>query len=420
MWLILLVFCMMTVFSWLTLCTLAKDHKLIVFTKVESPYLYISDFTSYYAMAKLASSPKRTLLYDPKVQDEFVNQVISPFHTHKVFYGQYLPWFYSLIVPFTWLHHIEAFVLFNILTVIFASASIALLGNSELKENNFKNIFLITAIVIAGINASLPFWQALFRGNSILFAVGLFSLYCFGLNKHKDILSGFALALLCYKPQFAVMASIPAFRYRRWKLLITAFIVEFLLFLFAAIQVGFNNVINFPTILFTVEKNCDFDGIYVLQHVNLRAFYAAYISQNHSMIVSIITYLAVLILLFWLWSTIQPSNLKLKRWALAITTMSALVMSPHTLLYDLSLLSIAIVLTLPDWQISRKNIVLSIWFVLMTIYPFVSWYLHIIEPLHTHDSFQHQYSALFNLVLLVSLCLGYFSIKQKAKTENIT
>lgn len=365
-------------------------------------------------MGKLVGSEERHKAYDPDTQDRFLNEVIAPLKTTKVYFAQNVPWLFCFMVPFSALPLKTSYLVWSVLGVLCGSTLLSFLA---FKTRSMTPLAI--ALIVLGTNACQPAWLALQHGNTAWFLVGALSLCCFGLLKNNDIAGGAGLAFLGQKPQYALLMAIPALRFARWKLLFVAAAIEVSLWLLAMLNVGVTNVIDYPRMLMSVDVNRSFDGMYPMQMVCLRAFFAAHISEATCMPLALAVFaLAILALSFLWWKTRRDDTMNV-RWALALTIYASVVVSPHTYLYDVLLLSVAAVLTLPDKLQLRdpRGALFTTWNCLLVFYPLTSWFLYLSES--AKSAFQHESLASFNLVLLLMASISYlFIVKRNDRAHD--
>ena len=424
-----LVFAAMTIMSWSILFTLDRSGDVHASKRPYPPYIYINDFTQFYAVAKLASSAERTKLYDAQTQDRYMNEVLAPMglHTTNIDYGQNVPWFFCMAIPFTLLSLSSAFWTFNILGTIFGTGGVILICRL-LRKLTWKQTVLITL----GCHAALPAWFALQHGNTSYYLLGWACIHILAFTERRDILAGVSLGMVAQKPQYAIPIAIAAVRYRRWKVLLTAFLVQVALWSAAAAIVGPQNIINYPHILFSTDTNSHLDGMYPLQMVSIRAVIAALISEKASMPAACAIFFASCCALLFMWSRVKADQLYRQQWAWALTIMAMLVISPHTSLYDVLLLSIPAIMTLP-LRPARSNTIATeatgettstapqpaarVWSYMLMAYPIVSWVLYFSEE-HGAMIFQHWRLVCANIILLITLTVAYsFQFAKGSKQE---
>lgn len=365
-------------------------------------------------MGKLVASPERQQLYDPQVQDRYLNEIIAPLKTTKVYFAQNVPWLFCAMVPFSLLPFESSYILWSMLGIAAGSAGLGLIA---LRSREMPPMAVV--LIVIGVNASLPAWFANQHGNTAWYLLGALSIYCLSFLKKHDIAGGIALALLAQKPQYAILFALPALRFRRWKLLCIAATAELALWSIAAYNVGLSNVIGYPKMLMSVDADQSFDGMYPMLMVCLRAFFAAHISQADCMHWALLCYALGLFAFFFLWTKVDWSNEVQVRWALALTVCANLILSPHTYLYDVLLISVAAVLTIPP-TLEFRNLqspFMTAWNFLFLSYPLTSWMLYLSESPTT--AFQHEILASFNIVLLVVGAISYWSLVKSDRTANL-
>lgn len=389
-------------FGWLAWAQLEKTTDLYAAKRPYPPYLYISNFTQFYAMGKLAASPQKTQIYDAVTQDKFMNDVLEPLHLHttRVNFGQNVPWFFCLMVPFSLLPLRVAFYLYCILGVAFSAVGLTLVGKDLCKATSGQ-----IAILVLGALSSIPAWICLQRGNTSYFLLGWACIYVWALFRKKNTVAGVALALLAQKPQYAIPLAVPALSFKRWSLLAVAAGSEAVLYILAGLHLGANNILNYPTMLVSADTNSKFDGMYPLQMVSVRAIFASLFSQHLSMPLACATFAVSLCVLLWMWLKVSADDAKQYHWAMAVTIVTMLVVSPHTSLYDVLLLSLPALLTI---QVAGDKPRTMTWTVLMASYPVTSWIMYLTE--NRQVQFQHQALTYFDVILLLVVAVTYIRL----------
>jgi len=404
----------LTVCGWLALYELNRQESLFSKLGEHPPHLFIDDFTQFYAMGQLVGSDRRDKLYDPRTQDEFLNRILSPRHTTKIFFAQNVPWLFCVMVPFTAFPLATAYLFWNVLQVLCAALGLALICRDVRKMTT-----LSTALLIAGATACQPAWLNFERGNTAWFVVAFLCIYTWALIRQRDLPGGIALALSAQKPQYAILAAIPALTFRRWRLIGYAAGTELILWLMAGFQVGFPNILGYPSMLLQADANTNYDGHDPLQHVNLRAFLIAHLSHSVGMTAGVVIFVVGVVALGLLWLRVGKVDGELFRWTMALTLTSAVVISPHACVYDITLLSIPAALTLvpgSDQEPAVARVCFWLWTALLASFPLTSWGLYLMENLDSR--FQHEPLAMINAGLLVVCLAAYYFVSKRSPAEE--
>ncbi len=401
MWLFCLVCISLIALSWVALAQLEKSGDIYSSRRPYPPYLYIGDFPQFYSLGQIAASSDRFQIYDPATQDRYLNAILSPNHTTKMYYNFNLPWLFVLMIPFSWLPFRLSYLVFCILCVVFGSTGLALVAKKIRSMT-----WLQTACLVLAANASVPAWLALEHGNTSYYLVGYASIYFWAMTKRRDFIAGIAFAFLFQKPQYVLPLAFPALRFGRWKLLFTAAFCELALLALAAFVIGPANVISYPFTLFQHDTTQDYDGCYPLQMVSVRAIYAAVFSEAACMPLSWGTFFVGAGCLGYLWMKVKPDNEIQIRWAMAVTISAMLVMSPHTYPYDLLYLALAAALTLPKSmsEFKLQPIFAKLWTTMLIVSPVATWGFYLTE---NGMGFQHKLLSIFSVCLLVTVAAAY-------------
>jgi hypothetical protein len=401
------------VVSWLDVLMLFSQGRLFARTIANSTNLFINDFTLFYAMGKLAASAQSHLVYNPVVQDQFLNQLISPLHTGRIFYDQHVPWHFLLFVPLTIIPLAPAYLAWSLIGMIGSSLTLAFVCLRLRKTN-----MLVAVFMVALMNAGMPAWFQLMHGNFAWLLVVLLSLFCLFYFAEREILAGITLALLSLKPHYALMLAMPALATRRYKLLLSAVLSEIILLSAAGGFIGFDNLLGYPSTLLAADANGSYEGIYPHLMVSLRALYATLLPASWAMPLSLITLIASCVFLYVFWRNVSVGNTLKKSWAMAFTIIFILVTSPHSNVYDLLLICIAGCLTFPcqsflSGQLARR--LAYLWNLLWACFPIITWWLFLSEDKAV--LFQHWPLFAFELVLLFLCGLIYRSLPKSGLAE---
>lgn len=331
----------------------------------------VTDFFQYYQASQLAVSELSHQVYDPVVQSEWFNKLIAPLHSDKIFYNQQPPYFYPLLIPLSFLPANFAYTTWCVLQTTLGLTAVWLVSRQGLLSERQRKIFLL------GVLASFPAYICLWHGNTSFWLLGFLGLYVHFLYQKKDFFAGVMLSLSTIKPQYAFVMSIPMFGMWRWKALIAAILTEVTLLVLAVVVIGWQNVIGYPAIVTNAESNPLFIGVKPQVMASIRGIFAQFLTIKESLQATTAIMFISLIPLLILWIKTGKANSDNRlRWAWALTVMLAILVSPHTHVFDCVLISLAAVLTmptlslidlkpLPTWQ--------RIWCVILILFPPLGW-----------------------------------------------
>lgn len=331
----------------------------------------VTDFFQYYQASQLAVSELSHQVYDPVVQREWFNKLIAPLHSDKIFYNQQPPYFYPLLIPLSFLPANFAYTTWCVLQTALGLTAVWLVGRQGVLNERQRKIFLL------GVLASFPAYICLWHGNTSFWLLGFLGLYVHFLYRKKDFFAGVMLSLSTIKPQYAFVMSIPIFGMWRWKALIAAILTEVTLLVLAVVVIGWQNVIGYPAIVTNAESNPLFIGVKPQVMASIRGIFAQFLTIKESLQATTAIMFISLIPLLILWiKTAKANSSNRLRWAWALTIMLAVLVSPHTHVFDCVLIALAAVLTMPTLSlIDLKQLPTwqRIWCGILILFPPMGW-----------------------------------------------
>jgi hypothetical protein len=378
----------------------------------------VMDFFQYVQVAQLALQGSHDV-YNPDVQLAWHNNLIKPlkWENDKVFYNQQPPSSYFLLIPLAFApNYGVGYCLWGVLQSMAGLAAMYFLSSFGKLKGRDRKIFLLAVF------CSFPAFNCLWQGNTSFWLLSCLGFYAYFLLKGRDLVGGLFLALSTFKPQYTLMLSIPSLISGRWKLIAAAAVTELLLLAAGGMIIGFENVFNYPHVIANAESNPRFIGVRPEAMVSLRGILSHLGMGIHDSL-SLSSTLMILSLvpvgIFWrlVNGKIATASLELKCWALAMTLVVALTLSPHSHVFDCVLLAFPAVLTLPTLSLvdalKIKERSLRCWSVIFIVYPILSWILDYSMPLMTSPMF----FFLINLILLISGSIYTFGLMRAGKAE---
>ena len=339
-----MLFAVIVLFSALSMCREAMEKNQF-FVSTEDGHTMVQSYVPSFVAGKITLFDHRQRPYAEDVQLEWTNKVIEPYHVNRVMIGQFVPYFYDLMAPFAMLTLEQSFIAWCALSFTFALWGLALVLT---KERGFS--ILASVAFMLGAFVSFPSLLNLRYGQVAWFLLGAASLYYYFWIKGKDFLSGFFLALISLKPNYAVYMAIPALAQRRWKIILAGFLTEVVLLVISGLSLGWQVVLDYPKNLYYVETSTRNFGVFPERMTCMRAVFARFVDIPTALALSNYLYFAVVIGLFFLWlhyAKRKPDDKQIQNWLMAITVLATLVFSPHTHVYDCILLALPAAITLP-------------------------------------------------------------------------
>ena len=126
----------------------------------------------------------------------------------------------------------------------------------------------------------------------------------------------------------------PSIAQKRWKLFMSAVVCECFLMMLSAQSIGWSNVVNYPAILFYAETTGDFIGVKPEMMISLRSILSFVLTPKAALSLSTSLMVAALACIFLVWKRTRMDNNDAFCWTMSLTTIAALVFSPHTHIYD--------------------------------------------------------------------------------------
>lgn len=374
----------------------------------------VTDFFQYYQAGQLALSAELShKVYDPEVQRQWLNDLIAPLHSDKVFYNQQPPFFYPLLTPLSLLPPNLAYPAWCVLQMAFGMTALFLLSRFGALQAKDRKLFLL------GVISCFPAYICLWHGNTSFWLLGWLALYAYCLYAKKDALAGVALALSTFKPQYVFPFLVPALAMRRWRTLIALAIAEACLMGLACLVIGSENVIGYPQIVANAESNPTFIGVKPQLMVSLRGLFGQFLTNKGSLQATAAVMFVSLVPLYMLWRRVlKDGSVQRMRWVWALTFLVGLLVSPHSHVFDAVLLSVAGVLTIDSLSIlDNKNhgVWYRIWCIAFLLYPPLSWLANFaigyeISPI--------AFFVPFNIVLLIAGVLAYRGISENPSQQS--
>jgi hypothetical protein len=357
----------------------------------------VSDFVHFYQCGAMTLSADRGRVYDAALQQAVTNELIAPEKITRPFYIQYVPFIFPLLAPLALMPIEIAYTVWFFLSVGVGTACLFLLLRTNSALSNFDR-----ALFAMYVLSSCPGVIALKLGQSSWFLLACFCCVYLWWQRSRDILAGCALALTTIKPQYIVLFVISLVSARRWKILAGFGLALCGLALLAVFTIGWQNVIYYPAILFHAETSTELAGVEAGGMISLRGVLSQFLPQIMALPISIAVLLGGAVAAYRLWSNESKSN-----WAMALTVVLCLVVSPHTHIYDLLLLSVAAAVTLatisPIQACRLTSVPERVWTLLMLVYPIITW--------GAYMSLQTWILTIMNVALLVAGGLHWQAIK---------
>ena len=331
----------------------------------------ISDFVIFYTAGKIARSSERYQCFDVAVQqNEFRRVLGATSMPEKMIYVRCMPVIFPLLMPFTLVSLSTAHVIWCCI-----SLAVAVLGGFLMLRQIGGLGWNDCWLWLLGLGASFPVFMTLLTGQFSLLMLGLFEIYFWAWYRKRDFIAGTVLALTVFRPQYAVFWGLPALIGKRWKLLATCLCAELAVVSITAATIGFGNILYYPRFLTQLETAASPNAQAM---PCLRGLLNLFFPDASALRICVVIFTLTIILLGFIWLKVlkQNASASAPKWLMLIGTILALLVSPHSHLYDCTLIA-AGALMLPGmsvWKsIFAKPISYKLWCVILIFYPLLSW-----------------------------------------------
>jgi hypothetical protein len=370
----------------------------------------IRSYVQGYICGAIALSPDRHKIFDPAVQLDYTNRAISPLKTDKYIFSQYMPYLFTLMAPFATLDIRTSFYLWTVFAGAGCAAGLWLLMQDDKRFTTMGRV-----LFLIGCAASLPYMINVYYGGLSPLIVGLLCVYYWGWLRGHDVVAGACIALSTLKPQYAVFAALPCLAHKRFKLIAAAAVSELLLLIIAGLNVGWENVINYPQILLKADTSAEYLGVFPEKMVSLRGPLSALLPKEIANPVCLAAMVIAIVLLLWLWTKTDGKKPDEAAWAMAITMLAVMIVSPHTHIYDCIYLVLPAVLTLNSTSLTANLFTrppqLRLWSYMILLYPLFSWCLFL--ALRNIGNWSSYWALIYNCLLIILAIKQWCFIKDK-------
>lgn len=338
---------------------------------VENGKTTVTDYAQDYQMGVIARSPERFQAYDEKVQNRVLDRIAYPLPPQQEgqhFILQTMPFYFAFMVPWSLLPLRESYLAFF---ATMLAAGIYSLYTLARKQGGFSNFSAILLIIV--VFTSAPAVYALRIGQAVIFLLALMCGFMYFWCKNRPLLTGVCLGLATFRPQYSVIFLAPMLMRKQWRMLAAFVATEVILLLVSIFTVGWDNVINYPAILFHHDSRENYQGVNPHLMISLRGVLTG-LSQSAVLAISIGIF-AVVFLIVLKASSVRPKSAAADPWLLSVTLLTALVFAPHSHFYDVVLLGIPAALTLSHKSRDEvgNNLAYKIWAACFLLAPILGW-----------------------------------------------
>ncbi|MDX2105921.1 MAG: glycosyltransferase family 87 protein [Candidatus Melainabacteria bacterium] len=343
--------------------------------------VYTCDFILYYNNGKLAwrAFQDHINIYDPVLQNEGLQQLVK-MKLDKIFYSQYPPYLFLLMMPLPFLPIKTVWVLWEIFGLLGVICSIILLVK-KLELGEFKKACLVVASL-----SSFPYWLCFRLAQVALLLYPAFLGYFICLQNKKwfqaGLLGGFCLLKLQYAPVMFLLGLILG----GWQFFAGFSLMGIIYLLGSILVLGWKNVGGYPEALKFGEIGGQVTGVSPETQQNIRGQLVCLLNNDGPQIHAVVSVLWLLasLALAYVWfknrRSILQGNNRTFMYLGSITLLSLLISSPHTHKQDyvFVILPAAWILfgLMPEAQMASKK-VMALKFLIIA-FPFLSWFFFLL------------------------------------------
>ncbi|MBU3947291.1 MAG: DUF2029 domain-containing protein [Proteobacteria bacterium] len=370
------------------------------------------DYSCFYIAGKiLNNNPSK--LYDFRLQNELLHSLlpkISP--TEQLPYVN-PPFFAIIFKPLSCLPYMLSYFLWVLISVIIYILAFKLFWKTlESMPPETAKLALLLALSFEPF-----FMENLFGGNSSVIGFFAFALYLYFGYFKKDLLSGFSLGILLYKPTFLIVILPMLLIARRIKILLGFGICSIIVIFVSVLTVGFDTCIEYMRFIFGVSATAlrSEEIFRTWKYIDVFSFSRLLfgtISPAGLILIGTASFVPILFLLklWWKKNSLNKSSQDLLT-ASAITL--TIIINMHFAIYDSVILVISILLTVDVLYhniITQKSVELAPGFKALLLLIYISPWIS-----------QHMARILgFQLFSLAIAILGIYQISLARTYSRIT
>lgn len=251
-----------------------------LFAYVQDGMTYTADFILYYNNGILSweAWKNKIDIYDAHLQNQYLQQLVPNVKLEKIFYSQYPPYLFAIMLPLPFLPMKTVWVIWELAGIAFIAFSVYHILKTTLK-GTFTRAFTYVAVF-----ASFPGWLCFRLGQVALMLYPAIMFYWISLDQKKwfraGLLGGFCLLKLQYMPiMFLTGLCLGGWRF------FAGYAVMGLFYLGLTIVVlGIDNLLRYPAALKFGEISGEVTGVSPESQQNLRGQLVALLHNDGDMV----------------------------------------------------------------------------------------------------------------------------------------
>ena len=292
--------------------------------------MQVTDFAHFYTLGHLASSHQVSTLYDEAAL-RAAHIALVPTSRDYDFPPVYPPQVALLFAPLSGLPYEYALIVWNALTV----AAYGLIVWSAWKPVSMQ--LPNRTLVFTAAAAFLPFLCLVLSGQSTVVILGAYWTGWLALERKRHLLAGMAFGLLAIKPQFGIPLAVVVLVGREWAMLGGALLSVALQASGVWLMLGWQAFEGFARALPVTVSHVDaLETEPYLSH-SIRA-----LTQMAPDVVGVPLWVCLVVAVLWytarLWCSQAPVRVRL-----GAVILASVLVSPHTMIYDLTVIALPLV-----------------------------------------------------------------------------
>lgn len=391
------------------------------------PTIKYHDYAKYYTMAKIVASDESHKFYDGEHQLNEWRKLSNEGASERPVCMEISPVWPAILYPFGKVSLQTAYLLWQ--GIWMSAGAIGLFSvlrsihsSTSLGRTIFRTFILCTAIM-----ASLPEARGMVLGQPSWLILGLLSGFCAAFLAKQDVVAGILLAISTIKFQYSPFFGVAALAAGRWKIIAVAAAGFFALLGAAAVIVGPDTVLQYPSILLKWETMKEYEiDINPQSMVNFRGVLSILMPSEIAMKFSFPIMIAGLLLTLKVWFDALKIGAKAVPWALSFSVIAVLLFSAHVHMYECIVLAICAALTFPSFDpvqlLSVNTWRMRLWIWLLAIYPFLLWVIFLLDAKLFHIqiggmTFSVLTVIMFNAINVVLAVLAAINLYKSKEAE---
>lgn len=363
------------------------------------------DFMHFYVAGRMTRTGQGSQLFDANTQLAAQRALSESVRTRgEPFIYMHPPFEALLFVPFSYLSYVDAYLLWNLLSVL-ALWAVPLLLRPQL--NAFRGIPAWFWMIF--VLAFFPVFASLLQGQDDAFFVLLMTLAYLALRRKDGLRAGSWLGLGLFRPQFVFPLMFVLLVGGEWNAVAGFAATGLCLAVLTIVVFGWPQLWGYPRHLWSSEQSLDPHGHMPNLHGLLAGMLTSRVAVTTILTLVILVSAVLMIFVAEQWKRYRHSSPDL---AFSLAVVATTLVSYHAFAQDLSLLLLPILVQV-NWMLSRKPRPGTVWVMLVPML------ILFVTPL-CYLMVQGRCFNLFALALLAWFVAGAMNIRDETGSTPVT